>query len=404
MDIDLSVTPGEGLPFAEHQRIRAHGPIFWSASLAGWVVSSYDDVRRVLSDRNHFTSEGTPIGDAFGAEAMLVNDTPLHNKMRAVWAEPVSMSAMMARSDNLRQIAIRLLEAMGTRLKSGETVNIVEVFQDFASEVITGLMDIPRHRIGDLQRWNRMLSDTPALEQAKDSPEYARHLEAKAEVYAFLHEEMRKRRERLLSGEQPEDLVSLMVAAEGRDGITHSIAVDNLINLFLGALDTTAKWLGNIVVVLQRHPHALEEVRADRSLLPQAIEEVMRLETVAQVLLRLVKNDGTELASRTLKAKDRVYVLPGVANHDPTIFEDAGMFDIHRKPKPHLEFGFGMHQCLGVNIARMEALTFIGALLDMFPNLEVAGCDYGSSWALWGPLSFRVRLAQIGDASGRKRP
>lgn len=392
MDIDLSIRPGEGFPFAEHARIRARGPIFWSDTLGSWVVSSYDDVKTVLSDRSLFTSEGTPIAEAFGAEAMLTNDTTLHNRMRAVWAQAVSMNAMAARSDEIRGIAVRLIDAMQARLRSGETVDIVETFQDFTCEVIMWLMDFPPDRKRDIQTWNRMLVDTPALEKDKNDPLYRRHSEAKAAVYAFLHEEMRLRRERFAAGEKPDDLVSLMVAAEGRDGITRTNAVDNLMNLFLGALDTTAKWLGNILVVLHRHKLALAEIRADWRLLPQAIEEVMRLESVAQALLRLVKKDGAELAGQTLKAGERVHVLLGVANHDPAIFHDAGTFDIHRTPKLHLGFGFGMHQCLGANIARQEALAFMGAFLDAVPDFEIVGCDYGTSWALWGPLSLQLRL------------
>jgi cytochrome P450 len=231
------------------------------------------------------------------------------------------------------------------------------------------------------------------MDKQQDTPEYRRHLAVKNEVYAVIHDEMDKRQARFAAGETPVDLVSLMVAAAGQDGITRKMVADNLMNLFLGALDTTTKWIGNILVVLKRHPETLAEVQTDRRLLTQAAEEVMRLETVAQMLLRLVRADGTEFGGQRMRAGDKVYTMLGVANHDSEMFEDAGVLKIHREQKLQLGFGFGMHQCLGVHLARLEAVGFMDVLLDMFPALQIASCDYGESWALWGPRRLHVRLA-----------
>jgi cytochrome P450 len=85
--------------------------------------------------------------------------------------------------------------------------------------------------------------------------------------------------------------------------------------------------------------------------------------------------------------------MPAAANRDPQVFERSGEFDIARKPKLHLGFGFGMHQCLGMNIARKEVLTMVTHLLDDLPPLQIIECDYGLSWALWGPAKLVVRAA-----------
>jgi cytochrome P450 len=144
MDINLAVRPGEGLPLEEFARIRAKGPVFWSETLGGWVVCGYPEVRSALSNRIIFTSEGTPIAEAFGAEAMLTNDTGLHNRMRAVWAPALSVGGVMAHDAEVRRVAARLLAAMGERLRRGEAVDLVEVLQDFTAELIIWLMDFPR--------------------------------------------------------------------------------------------------------------------------------------------------------------------------------------------------------------------------------------------------------------------
>ena len=390
MDLDLSLRPPGGSPFAEHERVRAHGPIFWSASLHGWVVCSYSDVKTVISDSANYSNENTPIAQTFGAEAMLVTDSPLHRDIRKVWAKPASVSGVTAITGDIERVVGSRIEPVAARLNAGGAVDIIAIFEEIVAEVTALLMDIsPEHKF-DLLRWNRIISDSAVLALEESDPRFKEREDAKEGVFALLRVAVKDRRERFARGEAPQDLVSLMVAAEGHDGITQSIALDNLLNLLLGALDTTVRWLGNILVVLHRHPHVLAAIRADRSLLPQAMEEVMRLESVVQLTLRIVRTDGIKLCGQALKAGDLVYAMPGAANRDPLAFERSGDFDILRKPKLHLGFGFGMHQCLGMNFARKEVLTFLNQLFTRAPNLMIAECDYGPSWILWGPRRLVV--------------
>jgi cytochrome P450 len=392
MHVDFAYRPDEGLPSSALDTLRSQGPVFWSDTLGGWVVSSYEAVKTVLGETARFTSEGTPVEVAFGREAMLVTDTSLHHTMRAVWAKQVSPQAMRERANALEDFARRSLEPLAERLRAGETANIMETFLDFVTEVIAWMFEVPQDCIGDLKRWNLMLSNAPALGGAEDSPEQLAHMRAKSEVYDFLEQVMQDRRDRAAAGEQLHDLISLMVAAEGQGGITRAMAADNLLNFFLGALDTTMKWLGHIVIFLDRRPDLRAEVRPRRDLLPQLIEEVMRLDTVAQSLMRIVRED-TELAGIRLKARDQLYVLLGAANRDGAVFEDPSAFRLDREAKAHLGFGHGLHNCLGAATARQETLSFLNVLLDVLPDLQVTAVDYGDTWALWGPRRLEVRLA-----------
>jgi cytochrome P450 len=387
MAIDFAYRPGEGLPSSAHERLRAEGPVVWVEPLGAWLVSSYAGVKTVLGEPARFASEGTPVQEAFGREAMLVTDTPLHHAMRAVWARQVTPQAMAQRAQTLEEIARRALEPAAARLCAGETVNLVESFQEFVTQVIAWMFEVPQACVADLKRWNHMFSNAPAL-----GADNAEHRRAKTEVYAFLHEVMQDRRDRAAAGEQLHDLVSLMVAAEGHDGITRAMAADNLLNFFLGALDTTLKWLGNMVVFLDRRRDVLEEVRREPARLPAVMEEVMRLETVAQSLMRLVRQDA-ELFGQQLKAGDPVLVLLGAANRDPAVFEDPHGFRLDRTAEVHLGFGYGFHHCLGAATARQETRSFLNVLLGMLPGLAVAEVDYGHSWAVWGPRRLEVRLS-----------
>lgn len=337
MDIDLSFKPEAGLPVREHRRLRSTGRILWSDTLRAWLVWSYEDVRRVLGNTAEFALEGTPVSQTFGEQAMLVVDSPLHHKMRAVWERHVSPSAMEARSETFREIARRLLEPAIAALKAGEMVGM---FLDFAAEVVTWLLGMPRECAADLQRWNRLLSDMPLLEPDEDNPQYVQHMRTRNEVYDFLDGEMDRREAMLRAEREPENLMDLMICAEGQNGITRVNATDNLLNFFLGGIDTTSRWLGNIVVVLCREPEILAEIRADRRLLSPAVDEVMRMETVTQLLVRRVRCDGVELAGQTLKSGETVGVLPGAANRDPQVFARPDEFQLHRHGPSNLGFGF----------------------------------------------------------------
>jgi cytochrome P450 len=391
VDVDLRIGP-EGYPVSRYEQIRARGRIVWSDLLQGWLVWSYEDVKTVLGSPQRFTLEGTPISESFGKEAMLVTDAPLHHTMRSVWEKQVSFNSMESRAKDVHGMVARLLEPVIRRLKKGGRAELTALFEDFTAEGITWLMGMPASRAADLKRWNRLLSEAPVLAMDKGSRAFKRHFQTREKVYDFLRAEMEARRRRLAAGERLDDLVSLMVAAEVRGEVTRTQVADNILNFFTGAIDTTSRWMGNVFVLLNRHGNVLQEIRANRKLLAQTLEEVMRFETVPQLLLRHVRRDGIELAGRELKAEERIYVLPGAANRDPGIFDHPMTFDIHRDRNPHLGFGIGMHHCLGKNVAKVETLCLVEALLDLLPDIEIVDCDYGSSWALWGPVSLTIRL------------
>lgn len=392
MHFDFDYRQGEALPLAAHRRLREAGPIVWSETLGGWLVSSYEAVRAILADLARFTSAGTPIAAAAGAQAMLVTDTPLHHALRGVWAKHVSKAAIAARQKELEDNAAKVLRVAGTQLQAGETVDFIPLFRQFVMAFIASSFAIPSSRLEVFELWSRLSADTPALELVPGSEAQQRHLAAKNRVLDLVCEQVAERQQALSHGEQRDDYISLMVAAEGQAGITEAVVVDNIFNFILGAMDTTEKWLGNILVRLYESPELLTQVQAQRHFIEPMINEVMRTDTVAQVIQRRVKQDGVELHGARLRAGDQIFLMLGAANRDPAEFVDAEAFDIHRQRTLNFGFGFGFHHCLGINIARQEALAFVGVLLDTLPHLRVAACDYGNSWALWGPRALKMQI------------
>ena len=181
-----------------------------------------------------------------------------------------------------------------------------------------------------------------------------------------------------------DDLLSGLVAAEvdGRR-LTDEELLGFCYLLLIGGNDTTSNWIGNAAVLLAQQPDTRAEIVADRSLLPAALEEVLRLESPTQVLPRRATRDvilhGTQIAAGT-----RVLLVWGAANRDEREFVDAERLDVHRSEARHLAFGQGIHFCLGAALARLEARIAFEVLLERKPHYQLADPPepVRSSWAL----------------------
>ncbi|RYD93161.1 MAG: cytochrome P450 [Sphingomonadales bacterium] len=211
-------------------------------------------------------------------------------------------------------------------------------------------------------------------------------------MFDLVREEIADRRARFDRGEEPTDLIALMTAAEGSHGITRAMVVDNVFNFILGSMDTTERWLGLIILHIFSRPELVARLLTDRTLLEATVDEVMRYDTVAQVIMRCAKEDGVELEGQRMKKGDALFLMLGAASRDPDAFDHADRFDIHRQQKPLLGFGFGFHHCLGINAARQEVMAFARVLLERYPGLKVGEVDFGNNWALWGPRRLMVSL------------
>jgi cytochrome P450 len=395
MELDFTSLPTiDGDHFVELEKVRALGPVTRNNLMNGWMVVDYSAIRDCLSDTNNFTSENTPIAEAFGPQAMLVQDGPIHNALRNVWAKQMMPKALEARREGLDQLATATVSGLAARLKAGETVDVVKCFEDFTADGIIYLMGLRTDHRGKFQQWNRLLSDLSQVDFPDDHPKVAARKQAKAEIYAMLGSEVQRRRDAQAAGQpMPDDLISLMTAAEGTHGIDAQKVLDNLLNLFTGALDTTVKWMGNTLMILHRRPEVLSRVRATPTLLPKVMEEVLRYESVVQLLVRRAKSDEAVIAGTPIPRGDFVYLLTGAAGRDPVAFSDPLTFDPERKAKQHLGFGYGFHVCLGMNLARVESNLFFTRFFQEVPRFAVRKVEYGDNWLVWGPRMIKISAA-----------
>ena len=376
---------------------QAEPAIAWDEALGGWTVSSYETAREALLDPVRFDSEGNPIAANLAGKAILVDDSPVHDVFRALWTKALSPPAAAAWRGELEQLAEELLAPVIGRLREGAVTDLVPLFESFTGKVVLRLLDLDDLDEHRFKRWYKLLLDSAAFFIGPGDPLYDERAAAKAEVYAMLEAALDERQARLRQGEELTDLIALAAPAEGTRGITRTVILDNLFNMFTGGADTTLRWMGNAIVLLYRNPRALDEIRMQPTLLARALEEVMRIEAVTRFAIRTVRQEGARLAGQSLELGDTIYLLTSRANHDPAVYPEPGKFDIHRKGRPHLGFSHGRHQCIGMHLARVEAQVLIGRIVAELPCLDIVEVEYGDESVVHGPQRLLVRLGSAAD-------
>jgi cytochrome P450 len=182
----------------------------------------------------------------------------------------------------------------------------------------------------------------------------------------------------LRRGEPKDDLISALLAAhEQDDSLSEQELLATLILLLVAGNETTTNLIGNGMLALLRNRDQLELLRDDASLAESAVEELLRFDSPVQGTGRVATED-IEVGGVTVEQGRVAFLLLGAANRDPAVFAEPDRLDITRKENRHVAFGFGIHFCLGAPLARMEAQVALPALLERFPNIELA--DEAPEW------------------------
>jgi cytochrome P450 len=188
---------------------------------------------------------------------------------------------------------------------------------------------------------------------------------ATAELNAYLGEVLVERKK-----DPGEDLISMMAASKAAEAMTDREVVANCTHLVFAGAGTTTSLMSFCVVLLAQHPEQRREIAEDRSLVPRAIEEVMRMRALV-ANPRIVTGGDAEIDGVRVPEGASVVALTSAANRDPERWERPHEFDVLRQKKQHLGFGFGMHVCLGLNLARLETEVYLNRLLDQLPEWDV---------------------------------
>ncbi|GAB4210567.1 MAG: cytochrome P450 [Roseiflexaceae bacterium] len=355
-------------------------PAFYDPARGAWQVFRYNEVQRVLSDYSIFSSSRggkvDPADPSTGSlETLVDQDPPRHRQMRALMLQAFTPRAVARMEPHIRELAHELIDQVIDR-------GAMDVVQALAVPlpllVITGLLGVPKEDRQHLRRLSEAM-------MAYTTEESARMRQQMQQYFLELSQQRRR--------EPREDLISALIAAEV-DGIrlTDQEVVNYALVLFVAGNESTTNLIGNAMVCFDIFPEALAAVQADLSLLPNAIEEVLRYVPPTPQFPRIAAVD-TQIDGQTVHAGE--WVMPWIqsANRDPEAFATPDVFDIHRNPNRHLSLGHGPHFCLGASLARMEARIALEVLLERLGDIRFPH-DAPLEPQI-GPLSFSYRSVRI---------
>jgi cytochrome P450 len=391
--IDLYGPAAAQNPWPLIERIRAPGPVVWLDDVRRWAVTSDKLCRRILMNFERFTVEDQGRGPRlFGPEAFIsMDDKDRHDALRGVWSVAFQRASLEALRPVITEVADRLIDGVEAPLRAGETVDAMAgVCRDLPAYIIAHMLGVPDEMLAKVVEWSDKMgavASIPPGQWSQDNPTWVTANGALTALADYLLDQIAYRRTH-----PGEDLISQIVHSDIGKTLSDQAIMENSRQLLFAGNETTAKWLGHCMVVFGQHPDVLAQIRDDRSLIPNAIEEVMRWEPVVGLTFRTLRGGDFDLDGTEMKDGQRLLVLTSAAGRDPERYPDPARFDIHRELKANLGFGYGMHSCLGVTLARLETQITLGRVLDRIPNFEIAGDVPYGSFALRGPDVVPVRL------------
>ncbi|MFJ6194737.1 cytochrome P450 [Micromonospora sp. NPDC092111] len=361
-------------PYPAFARLRTDAPVcpVSSPRFDSYLITRFDDARAALTDPRlskdlygpgrHYLQIFGPNSEALNKN-MLNSDPPEHTRLRRMVSQAFAPRRIEALRPRVAQIVDDLLDKV---VPQGQA----ELMHDFAIPlpmvVICELLGVPRADQDQVLDWTQVIRTSGS---SRRSPQEERAAVAQAQVrlHHYLADLVRAKRAR-----PADDMVSALIAACDHDGgLSEPELVTTTFLLLFAGHQTTADFLGNATAALLTHPDQLDLLRARPELLPSAIEELLRFDGPLPVASPRIATEDVEYQGVRIPCGSIVGVVLNAANHDPAHFVDPDRLDLRRARGPHLGFGHGVHYCLGVSLARMEAQIGLGALLRRLPGLRL---------------------------------
>jgi cytochrome P450 len=386
--VDNTIAPTERFgpdflqdPHSVYSRLRQEGPVqrvVLPAGLQAWVVTRYEDVRAALANpglhkdfrrypelfaRNTMRAQPGFVHPALVAH-MLNTDPPDHLRLRKLVTKAFTLRRIEQMRGRIEEIANELLDAMDGK----DEVDLLDAFAfPLPITVICEMIGLPAGDMEGFRSWCVTLI-------SGGQPDEVQH--AADATKSYLLELIAKKREQPVT-----DLFGALVhAREGGDQLTETELVSMVFLLLVAGHETTVSLLASGALSLLRNPEQFAALRADRSLLPGAIEEFLRYEGPLNMATFRYTNEPTEIGGVLIPADEFVMVALTSANRDEEQFPEPDKLDIRRDTTGHMAFGHGVHYCLGAPLARLEAEIAFNRLFDRFDHIELAAAPESLRW------------------------
>ncbi len=380
---DLALFAG-GFPDAAFTRLRREAPVWWHEPTSHtpdgtgfWVISRHADIQAIGADAETFSSERAPDAPGGGtliedlpygfAAGVLLNmmDDPRHHRIRRLITPAVAPRALALLEGELRARTAAILDAVAAR---GRCDFLVDVAVELPLQAIAMLMGIPDEDRHDLMTWTNA---TLTYDDRELGTRSAGSEQAAAAMAAYGSALIGHRR-----AEGGDDIVATVAVAtvENDDGEAAPLSDLELLmffNLLIAAgSETTRNAIALGMAALIEHPEQWDLLRRDPSVLPTAVEEVLRWSSPTLYNRRTATHD-VEVAGEKIRTGDKVTLWWASANRDEDVFDEPFAFDVRRSPNPHVAFGHRSHFCLGANLARLEIRIMLEELLARFERLSL---------------------------------
>ena len=360
-------------PYPLYHKLRSDDPVHWDSFLHAWVVTRYADVVHVLY---HFSANRTPTPEqlsTMGLSAlspiaqvmvrqMLFMDPPDHTRLRTLASAAFTPRRVELLRSHIQEIMNGLLDAVVSKGR-------MDVIADFASPapaiVTAEMLGVPVADQEQLKDWSSDFAEM--LGNFQHNPDrFPRVLRSVESMCSYFRSAMRDQQVHPREG-----LVRAMMAAEVEGAkLTEEEIIANLIVTMVGGQETTTNLIGNGVLTLLRNPAEMERLKKDSSLIPSAVEELLRYESPSQHTARLAPAD-VEMGGKQIRKRQAVIAVMGAANRDPERFPEPDRLDIDRKDNRHVAFGWAAHFCFGAHLARLEGQIAFATVLRRLPNLAL---------------------------------
>lgn len=385
-------------PYPLFHRLRSEDPVHWDPFLHAWVVTRYQDVVTVL---HRYSAQRTPTPEQLSqmglaslnpiaqlmVKQMLFLDAPAHTRLRSLASYAFSPQRVRVLREHICDITNRLLDKVQD---NGRMDVIADLAEPLPCIVTAEMLGVPVEDYQQLKAWSQDFAEM--LGNFQHNPDRVPQiLKSVGEMTAYFRSAMQQQRM------QPRDglVRSLMTAEVDGDRLSEEEVIANCIVTMVGGQETTTNLIGNGVLSLLRNPNQLGKLRSDLSLVPSAVEELLRYESPSQHTARLAPED-TVLGGKRILKRQAVIAVMAAGNRDPERFPDPDRLDITRTDNRHLAFGWAAHFCFGAALARIEGQTAFELMLRRLGDwaLEPGPLVWRTNLGLRGltklPISFRV--------------
>jgi len=363
-------------PYPYFSYLRRTDPVHWNNSLKSWVITRYDDVRKILSedfitvDRlNRFYSK-LP-----GKEAKLLEEIIKYLNLWAAFRNPpdhtrmrkIMMVAFTRKSINQMEPVIRkITEFTLDKLENDNEIDLVEKFSSpIPALTIMHLLGVPTEMLENFKSWSDDMSKFIGGSR-NDEKKYEKAANGCKKMVSFFKKIIAERRKNPADG----FLMDLINATVENEKFSDDELIATCMLVLFAGHETTTNLISNGILTLIKNPKELEKFISNPNLIDATIEEIMRFDGPTNSLVRNIAKDH-KFHDKNMKEGDRVFAMVSSANRDETVFENPDSFMINRSPNRHLTFGFGPHLCIGATLAREEGRIALSSLFKRFPKISL---------------------------------